>query len=373
MNSRYLRSLLTLLAVPGVGAESIRTISQRCGSFEHFVDILSGDDWKDLPLPNPILREALKDDAACRMADRIMDGVDRERYAIVTWWDEHYPFRLREIHRPPLVLFYRNSNPVWDFARTVAIVGTRKATDYGRQAVRTLMEGLVRYRPIIISGLAFGIDAWAHELALEMGLPTVGVLGHGFDHFYPAAHRKLADRMVVEGGDVITEFFPWERPERYHFPQRNRIIAGLADMTVVVESRARGGAMLTAELAFSFNREVGAVPGLFNAETAVGPHRLIQRQMAHLITSAEDIAHVMGWSVVDVTPQQRAYRPESKQERYILRALTRKADLTLDELAAMTSMDAAELASCILNLEFQRVIENVRGQTYRLIAQVDLS
>ncbi len=373
MPESHLRTLLSLLLAPGVGPETVRSVAKRFPSFAAFEAALTSPSDRGVEQLARAWQAVRADAERGRKVEQILEAVHRGDYHVTTWWDgDAYPFRLREIARPPLVLFHRRRPSAWDYARTVAVVGTRRATSYGRRAVRHLLEGLAPYRPLIVSGLAFGIDAWAHELALEVGLPTVAVLGHGLHHVYPAAHRKLAERMVSEGGDVVTEFFPWEGPERYHFPMRNRIIAGLADIVVVVESKQRGGAMITAEAAFSFNREVGAVPGPFDAAASEGPHRLIQRQMAHLITSAEDVARVMGWDVT-AAEAPSTYRPETDIERRILRALARKADLTLDELATMTQLEATELSVCILDLEFRRVVENVRGQTYRLIAQVDLS
>ncbi len=367
-----LEALLTLLLTPGVGDETLRKWWAVHRTPRGVMKAIQ--EGKLRPAAKAALvQQGINNPDLRKKVERILADLHRRQYGAVTLWDDAYPFRLREIPDAPFLLFHRAECPIWDFGRVVAVVGSRRATDYGRRMLARIMEDLATYQPLIVSGLAYGVDTWAHTLAIEHGLPTIAVLGYGFDHIYPPGNRRLAEEMPRHGGDLVTEFFPWQGPERYHFPQRNRIIAGLADFVLVVESEVRGGAMITARQAFSYDRDVGALVGPADAVMSTGPHHLIKTQMAHLITSADDIASVMGWEKDHNAVRRPPYRPESPAETAILRALIRKGNISMDEIAENTGLPLSELSAVMLNLEFQRVVENVRGQTYRLIAQIDLT
>ncbi len=372
MSADRLKALLWLCLTPGVGDETLR---QWFAAYGDPLAVWAAARAGELQPRGKAgrVRQAEKDPALRRQVDRILSEVGRGAYGVVTRWDENYPFRLREIPDAPFMLFYRAERPVWDYARVIAIVGSRRATEYGRRMLHRLMEDLAAYQPLVVSGLAFGVDTWAHEMALERDLPTLAVLGYGFDYIYPPGNRRLAERIARAGGDLVTEFFPWQGPERYHFPRRNRIIAGMSDFVLVVESEVRGGAMITARQAFSYNREVGGVVGPADAPMSTGPHHLIRSQMAHLIATADDIADVMGWKADREAAKRPPYVPESSMEAGILRYLMRKGNISLDELARALDISPSELSTIMLNLEFQRVVENVRGQTYRLIAQINFT
>ncbi|MFZ9658542.1 MAG: DNA-processing protein DprA, partial [Crocinitomicaceae bacterium] len=212
--------------------------------------------------------------------------------------DPAFPQQLKECPDAPLGLFYRGTTPTWNQSRTLAIVGTRQQTAYGKQIVKELIGSLPK-DILIVSGLAQGVDADVHEQALRFGLQTIGVLGHGLDRIYPAKHRELALAMTQQGG-LLSEFLVGTRAERMHFPMRNRIIAGLADAVVVIESKKNGGSLITAELANDYNREVCAFPGAVHYEHSEGCNALIKANKAHLINNADDLLTLLNWGAVPV-------------------------------------------------------------------------
>jgi DNA processing protein len=218
--------------------------------------------------------------------------------------DPGYPRRLQQCFDAPAILFYKGSADL-NASRMVAVVGTRSQTEYGRQFTLSLIEELASEEIVVVSGLAFGIDATAHRAALDNGLATIGVVGHGLDKVYPYEHRGLAKEIVQQNGGMLTEFFSGTTPERHHFPLRNRIVAGLCDATIVVETHSRGGSMITAKLADSYNRDVFAVPGRTTDVKSSGCNLLIRRNIAQMITCAGDLKEIMGWEKTRKTPKKQ--------------------------------------------------------------------
>jgi DNA processing protein len=251
----------------------------------------------------------------------------------------------------------------------ISIVGTRNATDYGRHLCHQLVEELQQYNTLIVSGLAHGIDVAAHKESLKFNLPTVGVLGHGLDRLYPYQNRGTADKMLEHGG-LLTEFPSGTLPDRENFPQRNRIVAGISDATVVIEASIKGGALITAEIANSYNRDVFAFPGRVDDEFSEGCNFLIRNNKAALLTCAADLAYSLGWESTDGTkPVEQLTLPIdlSADERIIFDIIHQhKAPLAIDDLTIKTNMPMSQLAMNLLNMEMHGFIRSLPGKTYCL-------
>jgi DNA processing protein len=278
--------------------------------------------------------------------------------------DASYPTRLKHCADAPLGLFYRGIEPNWQKPRCIAIVGTRQQTPYGKQLVHALISNLPK-DILVISGLAKGVDAEVHQQCLEHGLATIGVLGHGVDRIYPASNQKLALEMIKNGG-LLSEFLIGTKPDRMHFPMRNRIIAGLADAVVVIESNKNGGSLITAELGNDYNREVFAFPGPIHQLQSEGCHALIKNQQAHLLTSAEDLLQTMNWTN---PTQERSIQDQlelSSIQKEILDQFKTKNAWTIDELAQSTNQPVSHISSALFELELKGALENKGANRYLL-------
>ena len=283
--------------------------------------------------------------------------------------EEHYPRRLRACEDAPLILYYLGEADL-NAEHVVSIVGTRRCTERGREISAAMGREIAQRdgRALIVSGLAYGIDIAAHRAALENGLPTVAVLAHGLDEIYPTAHRQTAVEMLKHGG-LITEFSSYTPIDRLNFLQRNRIVAGLADAVVVIESPARGGSLNTARLAADYHREVFAVPGRPSDMNSEGCNTLIRRNAATLIGSATDMMDDLGWpSVAANEPLQTELFPSlSPDEQSIITAMqATETDLSLSDLSAATGIPAFKLVPMMVALEMKDLVKTLAGQRYHL-------
>lgn len=320
------------------------------------------------------LADALKDTAeAEEKADRELEFIVRHGVRVLTIGSEEYPKRLATCEDAPPVLFVLG-NADLDAKHVVSVIGTRRCSPYGQDCVNRLVGGLKEKagRVLVVSGLAYGIDIAAHRAALKSGLDTVAVLAHGLDNLYPSAHRDTAAEMLAHGG-LVTEFFTHTQPDRLNFLRRNRIVAGLADAVVVAESAYRGGALATARIATSYNRDVFAFPGRVCDETSEGCNNLIRDNKAALITSAADLVSAMMWE----KPQQadkgkdRAVElplfPElTPDEQKIVNLLSKTNDQQVNTLAINAGMEAKDLQAVIFSLEMKGIIRVLAGSTYHL-------
>ncbi|MFM7007355.1 MAG: DNA-processing protein DprA [Flavobacteriales bacterium] len=278
--------------------------------------------------------------------------------------DTSYPTKLKHCPDAPLGLFYRGQEPQWQKSRSIAIVGTRQQTNYGKTLVEKLLSELPK-DILVISGLAKGVDAHVHEQCIRNGLQTIGVLGHGIDRIYPAANRMLAEQMLTTGG-LLSEFLIGTAPDRMHFPMRNRIIAGLADAVVVIESNKNGGSLITADLANDYNREVFAFPGPVSQLQSEGCHDLIKNQQAHLLTGAQDLLNAMNWSS-GAEPQTPHLHPNySELQKELITLFKLKNSWSIDEIALNTSQAVSKISSALFELEINGILQNKGGNRYSL-------
>lgn len=309
--------------------------------------------------------------AMCSARDRARQECDfcqQHNLRIIPFTADTYPRLLQgeEVPDAPLALFYCGTGSL-QRKHMLSVVGTRHITDYGKQVCRTLLADLVRLVPdvLVVSGLAYGVDIHAHREALAQGLDTVAVLAHGLDRIYPSLHRATAREMVKHGG-LLTEYFSGTVPDKGNFVRRNRIVAGLSDATLVVESAEKGGALITATLANSYSREVLAVPGRVGDVCSAGCNRLIRDNKAVLVTSAEDVVKQLGWKAAEQTApaEPQLFPTFSPQQERVLEALRQADNLTIDRLSALTQMAVSELSDLLFDLEELHAVRRLPGNRY---------
>ena len=282
--------------------------------------------------------------------------------------DKHYPRRLLNCYDSATMLYYRGEADL-NTSKIVSIVGTRANTEYGKSITEKLVKELAAEKLLIISGLAFGIDTMAHKSALKNSLPTVGVLAHGLDTMYPTENTKLAKQMVTEGGGIITEFMSGTKPDKHNFPTRNRIVAGMADATIVIETDIKDGSMITAELANNYNRDVFAFPGKTTDNKSKGCNYLIRANKAALITSAQDLLELMAWLPQPEKKkkiQRELFIELTSDERILVNLLNQNEQMQIDDIYFKSQLSTSLVASALLSLELQGIVMSLPGKVYKL-------
>lgn len=359
-------ALLALHFIPGLGNHTIRQLIAYCGSAQQVFSIPKGKLLRVPGIGKSTVRGFVATDAF-NSAEKEIRKAEKHEVELIFYSDTRFPARLKHASDAPSLL-YAKGNINFETRRSIGIVGTRKCTDYGRRCTASLIEGLAHHRPLIVSGLAYGIDIHAHQEAVRCGLQTIGVMGSGIDVIYPYAHSGTVLRMLSHGG-ILTENPFSTKPDAHNFPARNRIIAGLIDVLVVVEAAERGGALITADIANSYDREVLAFPGDVNKSFSVGCNNLIKANRAHLISSAEDLERIMNW---DVEETKRADNraaltiPLDADEQCVVNCLeAAEKALHIDELSWRTALPVARMATLLLNLEIKSVVRALPGRMYR--------
>lgn len=310
--------------------------------------------------------EKLKRKEALKKSDKSVQYILQNKVKTTFITDPDYPERLKNCIDSPL-LFFSEGNTELNTGRLVSIVGTRAATAYGDSIVRNLIKSFIGQDITVVSGLALGIDTLVHRYCVEFGIPTIAVLGHGIDRIYPARNKGLAERMKENGG-IMTEFIPGTIPDRENFPKRNRIVAGLSDATIVVESKLKGGSLITANLANDYNRDVFAFPGSINQETSKGCNQLISDQKAHLMQSPSDFLKLMNWDKAPVkkSKQQSIFTTLNDIQRKIIAALVKTQTTQIDVLSISTSLTIPQLNNELFSLEMDGLIKSHPGNCYSI-------
>ena len=324
---------------------------------------------------SPRLMDALKDwSEAMKRAEFELKFMQEHQIRALTPLDDDYPQRLCECADAPLVVYYRGNSDL-NLSKVVSVVGTRQCTQYGKDLIHRFMTDLRQMCPqvLVVSGLAYGVDICAHREALDCGYDTVAVLAHGLDQIYPYRHRDTAVQMVSHGG-LLTEFMSNTSADKPNFVRRNRIVAGMADACVVVESAARGGGLITAEIAQSYDRAVFAFPGAVGMNYSEGCNHLIRDNVAGLITSADDFVKAMGWSIETLRQQANAKGIErnlfpdlSPEESSVVNLLQQTNDLQLNILSVKTGIPIGQLTALLFQLEMKGVIKPLAGGMYHLL------
>ena len=357
-----LRDCLALWAVPGIGSMMSKRIISYAGGIKELFNHKNAD-LQRIPGIGQVLADTIKREDYYRHADEMLEFAAKYNISILTWFDKNYPERLKVCEDSPLVIFVKGQ-PLDQQLKYLAIVGTRSATPRGQAFCHDLICNLHnRYTDVcIVSGLAYGIDVAAHKASVEFGLPTYGVLAHGLDTIYPTSHRNIAAEMVKNGG-LVTEFFPKTVPDKTNFVRRNRIIAGLCDATIVIESDIKGGSLITAELANSYNREVFALPGRPADKYSSGCNKLIKTNQAHLIESLEDIEYVLGWNSQQKVIQRSLFVELDPESQKIYDTL-QDGELSIDEISRNTGMTMPKVSSLLLTMELNGVVRGMPGKLY---------
>lgn len=306
-------------------------------------------------------------------AEKELTFIEKNHISCYFLTDTNYPVRLRECPDAP-VLFYFKGNANLDATRIISIVGTRNATEYGRELAESLIKDLAKVIPdlLVVSGLAYGIDICAHRNALRNQLPTVAVLAHGLDRIYPSGHRNTAVEMLGTGG-LLTDFPSGTDPDRPNFLKRNRIVAGLSDCTIVVESAEKGGSLVTADIAFSYGRDVYSFPGRVGDSHSKGCNNLIRQNKAGLITSAEDLLSALCWDVrTTATPVQTELLfsdmdASASEQNPVLALIRTRKEVHINELALALDMPVQQLSTLLFELEINGKIKALPGNVYKKI------
>lgn len=369
ITDELLKYKIGISQIPGVGSILAKKLIAYTGSIEAVFKEKKKNLLK-IPGIGTTLADMIINHQNLEKAEAEIEFISRYDIRYYFYLDNDYPVRLKQCPDAPIILF---SKGIVDFnsEKIVSIVGTRNATDYGREFCQTLVSELAaRHKNVVIvSGLAYGIDISAHRAAIKNNLPTVAVLAHGLSTLYPAVHRNTA-REIVNNGALVSDFTSDVKPERNNFVKRNRIIAGLADATIVVESAGEGGALITADLANSYNRDVFAYPGKVTDEWSKGCNKLIKTNKAAMIESVEDLEYIMGWntSATSSTPRQMSlFLNLSAEEQVVVDLLKEENNLMIDVLSLRSDMPVSKLSSLLLNLEFMGLIKSMPGKVYRLV------
>ena len=374
-NTECLFHELALTLLPGIGPQLTRQLMSYGGSAKAVLMMPPGK-LRRIPGVGDATIKILtgaERETAMRKAETGLKKAEKDGVEILFYTSKRFPSRLKLIPDAPAILYYQGTADL-NAPKTVALVGTRQATDYGREQTERIVKGLLPHRPLVISGLAYGIDIAAHRAALQEGLETVGVMATGLDVIYPAVHRKTAEKMREQGG-LLTEFAFGTPPDRYNFPARNRIIAGLADGTVVVEAAIKGGALITAELALSYDRDVLAVPGNLGSAASEGCNALIKTNKAALYSEPLDLEQLLNWdAALDQSGKFKrvtSYNPDDfAPEEFCLIAVlaaTTSREMQMDELAWKAQLPIYAVASLLLGLEFRGVVRALPGKKFGLI------
>jgi DNA processing protein len=355
---------IALTLIQGIGDVQGKKLVAYCGGAE----AVFREKKKDLvkvPGVGRAMADAIHKKEVFLRTEEEINFISQYRIEPLFYLDQGYPDRLKHCEDGPMLLYFKG-NANLSQQRILSIVGTRMPTDYGKAVCEQLIRELMEEGVMIVSGLAYGVDTAAHRASLAAGLPTVGVLAHGLDQVYPYVNRALAEKMLENGG-LLTEFMSRTKLNRDYFPRRNRIIAGMADATLVIESATKGGALITADIANSYNRDVFALPGRVTDEKSSGCNELIKANKASLIRNANDICYLMGW---DQSPQmahiqQKLFTEMNEEEKQVFDFVASKKEADIDEIYLNSGLTNSKVAAILLKLEFDGLIRSMPGKRFK--------
>lgn len=359
---------LSLTLIPNIGPVQAKILLQHCNAEEifhakkTFLEKIEGI--------GPVRAASIAAYKDFSMAEEEIKFIEKYKIKTLFLTDKNYPQRLLNCYDSPTLLYYKGEADL-NVSKIVAIVGTRSHTDYAKQVTEKLIKDLTAQNVTIVSGLAFGVDAIAHKTAIKNNLPTIGVLGHGLDQIYPTEHSGLAKDLVKHKGGLLTEFRSKTKPDKHNFPTRNRIVAGMSDATIVIETGIKGGSMITAELANSYNKDVFAIPGKITDGKSAGCNYLIKNNKAILLTDAAELIQVMNWednakSKKEKRSQRELFIELTADEKIIIAILNENDTVSIDEINIKSGLSSSAVAAAILNLELQNVMVSLPGKLYRL-------
>lgn len=366
MDSEDLKYKIALTLIPLVGPTVAKNLVSYCGG----VGGIFKEKKKNL-LKIPSVGERVVNSIITfqnfERAEEEIEFIKKNKIEVVFYTDKGYPSRLSHCADSP-VLFYKKGDIDFNKDKVLAIVGTRNATEYGKNVCEKIIEELSSLGVLIVSGLAFGIDITAHKAALKNNLPTVGVVAHGLDRIYPSLHAATANKMMKDGA-IVSEYISGVKPDRENFPMRNRIVAGMSDATLIVESACSGGALITAEIANGYNRDVFAIPGKVSDHYSQGCNDFIKKNKATLVESAADIIYNLNWEVAEKPKksiQKQLFVELTEEEKQLVDLLQEKGIMMIDDICAGCKMPVSKVSVVLLNLEFSGLVKSLPGKTYQL-------
>lgn len=368
MKDTYLQHRIALSLLFGVGPYRAKELIESLESLDELFHRSPRDLEKRTGYKASFFKKMNRDNAL-EAANGILEFHQKGKMDILYFEDDNYPRRLNNCADAPIVL-YSKGDVNFNKSKFVSIVGTRSATQYGEKICADLIHSFKDKDIVVVSGLAYGIDAIVHRFCIDFNVPTIGVLGHGLDKIYPHSHRNLAKMMIRSGGAVLTEFIPGTNPDRENFPRRNRIVAGMTDATIVVESKESGGSLITANLAFDYNRDVFAYPGSVEIETCRGCNKLIADEKAHLIQTPVDFLRKMNWiseKKVSQSVQRKIFPNLTKQQDHILQIIRTNDEIHIDVLAHKANLSISNLNIELFQLEMEGAIRVLPGKLYSVL------
>ena len=367
MLEKELVALLTLQKAKGVGDIIAKKLIAHCGSAENvFAEKRSV--LEKINGVGSITIKNLFDKENRIVAEREFDFIQKKKITSISFQDENYPFKLKQCIDAPILLF-QDGNINLENPRIISIVGTRKMTLYGRDFINQFIEELAPYNPIIVSGFAYGVDITAQKAAIKNKLQTIGVLAHGLETIYPKTHKKYIHQ-VNENGGFYTEFWHDEEPLREHFLKRNRIVAGISEATIIIESAEKGGSLVTAEIANSYSREVFAVPGKTTDILSKGCNNLIKRNKAGILTSANDLIEMLNWDIdkeKSKAVQKQLFIDLNTEEQQVYDYLLNTGKMYMDSIALDNNLPVYKLATILFNMEMKGVVRPLQGKLFEVI------
>lgn len=358
--------LIALLEIPAIGTTIAKNLIEEFGSAQNVFD-LSFEQYRSLGSVGDNIIEAIEKEFVLNTAIEQSDYCLQNGIAILSYFEKDYPQRLKHCADAPLILYYKGNSNL-NTTRVVSIVGTRNATPYGKKMCNNVIEELSQQNVLVVSGLAYGIDVTAHQESINRNVATVGVLAHGLDIVYPKAHTTVAQNMLNNGG-LLTEHKIKTRPNRENFPKRNRIVAGMSDAVIVIESAITGGSMITARLGNDYNRDVFAIPGRLGDVYSEGCNHLIKTNQAHLLQASKDIAYILGWKSELEKPktiQKQLFVELNDYEQVIFDELSKHEPISIDEIAVNLELPISQVSTQLLMLEFKGLVQQLPGKIYEL-------
>ncbi len=358
--------LIALSMVPGIGSLTARQLIAHFGSAKAVFSAPKGKLMRVQGIGEVTSSEILKSETLAK-AEQVLVDAEKRGIKILSINDLEFPIKLKEIPDAPLFIYWQGEiSPV--FQRSVAIVGTRQATEYGKTVTENIISELIAYKPVIVSGFAYGIDIVAHKAALAQGLPTIAVLGGGLGKVYPAQHKKYVEQVMATGA-MVSEYSYNTEPSPMHFPARNRIVAGMVDAVIVVEAAESGGALITAEIANSYDRDVFAVPGNIGNKYSEGCNKLIASNVAAIFSSVKEMAKVLNWDLDGNAPSAKPKIDLSSLNQIQLNlynSLAEKGGLDIDTLSWQLQMNMNQLAAMLLDMEIQGFVKPMPGKKFKI-------
>jgi len=365
LDEEKLKYQIAISLLPGIGSVNAKKLIAYASSIEGVFELKAKQICK-IPGIGAVVARQIAEANPLEKAEEEIEFIKKNDIKTSFFLDNDYPARLKPLPDAPFLIFMKG-NVDLDTAKVVSIVGTRNATDYGKEICTSLVTELAErgHNPLIVSGLAYGIDITAHKAAIKNNLPTAAVLGHGLHTLYPAVHEKEA-KEIVENGALLSDFCINSLFEKGNFVKRNRIIAGLADATIVVESASKGGSLITADIANSYNRDVFAFPGKVTDTYSMGCNTLIKSNKAALIQSARDLEYIMGWDPLEKTQpvQKELFRELTDVEKLVFDIIKENKAINIDFLCAKAKMPMSKLSPLLLDLEFSGFIKSLPGKVY---------